>query len=281
MSYQPSPPVRQGQTPVSLLSSAERLPPEVRDYSRWRTGLAHRNTDAIGAETRARDCSGTEWSERETLELPEFDPFIIGTFHGCSGFIDDRRSYTTEANDALEDKEAWLIAREVWTGAQGGLSLQSTATDIGGTVGSVRDTIDALVARRQDTVKGGRTFIHLPRIGLGEIEEDVTRSGDRLTLPDGIVIIPGPGYPNTAGDWGPWTDPEDPDSGAAAASGQVWIYATGPIELERGPIEVNDSGDGNAALMNLFEVYVQRPVIARWDTTAVFAGLAAPQRNET
>lgn len=272
--FQPAPPIRQGQTAVNLLTAADQLPPEVRDYDRWKSGLTWRSTVDVAVSV-AGYCDAGEWDERTgSFPTPEFTPFTIRTVHGCEGQVDDG-AYRREAFDALDDKAPWLIAREVWTGSQGQPGFQSAATDVGGG-GNIRDVIAYLVANHQDATHGGRSIVHIPSVASGHTINllDLQRVGDRIVDKSGTVYVFGPGYPNEPGDWGPLSDDEDPDSAAAAASGEVWVYVTGPIEVGRGPQNVLDTGMGVAARMNLFEVQVQEPVIARFDTAHVFAGLA-------
>lgn len=269
----PSPPVRQGTTEVSLLTSADPLPADVAGYNRWRTGLTWRSTVDITAESQPNDCTTFSWAAPTDPTLPVVDTFTIGVVHGCDGRV-DADEFADEGRAALEDKQAWLVGREVWTGADHPQSLQATATLVSGTA-SVRRTIADLVANYQDATKGGRAVVHVPYRALesaaASLLDVVTRVGNRLVMADGTIVVPGPGYPGNAGNWGPLTDDNDPESGAAASSGEVFIYVTGPVQVGLGPVADRSSDRPRA---NQVQALFERQVIARWDPTFVFAGKA-------
>lgn len=268
----PAPAIPQEATEVNLLTSVDPLPAERAAYDEWRRGLTWRSSVDITAESQPHGCTDVMWSERnDDLELGAQGPFTIGTVHGCESLtLSEEALYEREGREALEAKQAWLIAREVWTGAQGGASLQSTGSSIGGS-GSVSDVVSALVANHQDATQGGRSIVLMPYLGLDKMTERVTRVGNRLQMVDGTIVVPGPGFPNAPGNWGPLTDDDDPESGAAADDGEVWIYVTGPMQVAMSEIKVAPT---RWTTGNLFQVHSQRQVIARWDPSHVFAGLA-------
>jgi hypothetical protein len=264
---QPAPAIRQGTPEVTLLTSARPLPPEVRDYDKWRAGLSHRSTQTIAADARAICVTGDKVARDETAAIPEFLPFDAYVVHGCDGFVDEAQ-YRREAVDALEDRLAWIIGRELWTSGESP-SLQSVGQDIGGN-GGVISVANYLIANMEEATKGGQVFLHVPSLAAGLLVRDgyVNRSGNRLLTGSGHVVVPGPGYPFSPGDWGP-------TASTPSASGQVWMYATGPVEV--GVTEqavVTDVGRGTAARMNLFEVYATKQAIVRFDIDYVFAAVA-------
>lgn len=263
----PAPPVRQGNPEVTLVSSANELPVDVRPYEQWRTGLAARGVSLITADARAL-CASGDLATVTAATDGEFEPFTVYVMHGCEGYVDEM-AYRAEANAALADKTAWQVARELWTGTQSGNpSLQSSGVDLGGTA-DISNVVAALIANMEAELSGGQVFVHVPSIALPGLTNTnmVTRSGARLLTPQGHVVIPGPGYPSAPGDWGP-------DASAVAASGEVWVFATGPVEYAEGPVTVRDVGQGVAARMNLFEVHVTKPVIVRFDPSKVLAAKA-------
>lgn len=257
----PAPPIHQGTAEVTFLTSVDPLPATVADHDAWRTGLIWRSTADVLAETQAYNCTAFEWSAYNTLAIPDIDPFLVGVVHGCDGHVNETE-YRAEAEAALEAKQAWLIAREVWMGADHAESLQSAATTVSGT-GDPLDVIDNLIQNHQDATKGGRSVVHVPRTLLGLLDDRLTRVGNRLQLADGTVVIPGPGYPTGSGAYGP--------DGASQTASQQWIYVTGPIEAALSPITTFPTRTPD---QNQVTVYVQRAVIARFDPTFVMAGLA-------
>ena len=101
------------------------------------------------------------------------------------------------------------------------------------------------VANYQDATRGGRAVVHVPYRALesasASLLDVVTRVGNRLVMADGTIVVPGPGYPGNAGNWGPLTDDNDPDSGASVLSGEVFVYVTGPVQVGLGPVSDRSS----------------------------------------
>ncbi len=265
---QPAPSIGQGLPDVTLLTSASPLPPEVRDFDRWRSGLGHRSVTGIVADSRTV-CATGNWAARAAGgDTIEFFAVEHGTIHGCEGLVDEA-AYTREAVQALDDKLPYLVARELWAGGESGNpSLQSTATSIGGS-GDITNVCAYLIANMEETLDGGRVTLHVPSLALpGLLNSNfVTRVGSRLLTPTSHVVVPGPGYPSSPGLWGP-------DGSIATEDGQVWVYATGPVEVALEPdTRVTAIGGGLAARRNSFDVWAQRFAIARFDTATVLAGL--------
>lgn len=264
---QPAPAIRQGTPEVTLLTSAQPLPPEVRDYDKWRSGLSHRSTQTIEADARALCATGDKVGRATDADIPEFLPFDAYVVHGCDGFVDEAQ-YRREAAAALEDRIAWIVGRELWTSGENP-SLQSTGVDLGG-AGGVISVANYLIANFEEATKGGQAFLHVPSLAAGLLVRDnyCVRSGNRLLTGTGHVVVPGPGYPFDPGAWGP-------TASTPSASGQVWMYVTGPVQVGLAEqTTITDVGQGTAARMNLFEVYATKPAIVRFDTDFVFAAVA-------
>src|SRR5690606_6644305 len=91
-----------------------------------------------------------------------------------------------------------------------------------------------------------QAYLHAPSLVVDQLVDlgFAKRVGNRILTVPGHVVVPGPGYPWSPGDWGPLTDPENPESDhLAAAAGQVWLYVTGPVELKLGDPYRQDSGE--------------------------------------
>lgn len=267
----PAPAVQLGSPEVTLLTSAYDLPEEIGGFDAWKSGITSRSTSSITADARAQCATGDLATAAADATPGEFEPFTPYIVHGCEGFMDDKleRQYRREAMDALDAKLAWQVSRELWTGTKtGNPSLQSTATDIGGQ-SDVSNVAAHLIATYQDEVEGGQVFLHVPLTGIPALTNTgfVTRSNGRLVTADGHIVVPGPGYPTATGSWGP-------EGASAAASGEIWMYASSPVEYAQGSVDVQDVGAGTAMRQNLTELYVRRPVIYRFDVDSVLAALA-------
>ena len=101
------------------------------------------------------------------------------------------------------------------------------------------------------------------------------RQGNRFVTEGGHIVVPGPGYPNSPGNWGPLDDLEDPDSGATSGDGEAFIFITGRIEAAEPHVEpATKDKSSHHARMNEFVATARAITIARFDPCCVFAALA-------
>jgi hypothetical protein len=180
------------------------------------------------------------------------------------------------AVETLKAKTPYAVARELWTGAESGSpSLQSTATDVSAASAQPAEVVLSELGANFDECSGGaQPTFHVPSRLIYQLmgTQVVTRVGDRLMTPTGGIVIPGPGYPNTPGEWGPNASPGPVES----AEGEAFIYVTGPVELDFS--ETWESGSGEPpvatfARLNRSELFVQRDAIFRFPTCCVFGAL--------
>jgi len=271
----PAPATRLEPTEVNILTSADPLPASVASFDRWRTGLAPRNLYTVSGNTWPVDCVTDPETLKDDLSedlggITEFVPFTIYTHHGCEGRV-DVEAYRSEALAVLDQQTSFQIAKELWTGAtSGNPSLQSTANDLTGFIGSVgiRDAAAILIAAFETYTKGAKATLHVPQGSLYELADAlfITRQGNRLVTPNGHVVIAGPGYPSdyTCGPTG--SDP--------ITDGQCYLYVTGCVEVAAHTNVVLGSEEnfgGAYARQNLVEFYAERMAIYRFPTVPVFA----------
>ena len=265
-------------TEVSVLTSALPLPPEARPFDVWRGGLASRDTSNLTAYSEALVCPDPEREAYapEAANLTSFYPLKINLPHGCKGFIDDEDRWRVEVDAALRAKIAWHVARELWTGTKtGSASFQNSTTGTSTTDPLAPiSAISAAVADYEACSQGAQAWIHVPSVLIHTLSQlgYIERHGDRLLTIEGNVVVPGPGYPNAAGNWGPLADVEDPESGAEAAAGEAWLYVTGPVEAaEPHFIGPDASAEQHHRRQNEFLVTARAVTIARFPTGCVFA----------
>lgn len=214
----------------------------------------------------------------------EFRPWEFYASWECTAAAGEAyRNALKAARVSLEAKTPFALARELWTGElSGSLSLQSTAVDVTGGTGATDAVVTAnsLVANFQDCTQGAQAFLHVPSVLMEQLYDRryVTRVGDRLLTPTGTVVIPGPGYPNTAGEWGPAASPGNLESD----EGEAWMYVTGPVEVavtKPGEDRSHDPSDGvpsgTFGRLNRSAVYVSRQGLFRFPPCCVFGALAA------
>lgn len=267
---EPAPSLDLGVPEVSLLTSAE---PVDADFDVWRAGLGSYSGRSIASGLRGvcDEVYDTE-DTSDTREWGAFNPFEIYTVHGCQGSgLSEEDVFLQEAEDALAVREAWMLARELWTGAASGSpSLQSTGTDIGVTTPTDPTNMASyLIANTEDAIKGGQVYLHVPSTVVAAIIDSnfAIRQGNKLVTPTGHVVIPGPGYPNAPGDWGP--------TGAdASTDGEFWMFATGRVEYALGTVDSAIVSHDSTLRWGNLEIEASRPAILRFDVDHVYAGMA-------
>lgn len=82
---------------------------------------------------------------------------------------------------------------------------------------------------------GAQGVIHAPRLAIGSIGKHTSASGNRQVTKLGCPVAYGGGYQNLA------------PGGGAAAAGTVWVYATGPVLVNRSGID-SQPGTGPAGV---------------------------------
>jgi hypothetical protein len=199
------------------------------------------------------------------------DPFVVYEGYECSAGGGEPVSAAWDHVDARLER-GWRrgLERAFWTGAdQDGntfrmsLSGGGAATPNGSTAVEVSRAVEILEQYMADHVSCLPTLHasvglgpHMARRGLIGEDGGVLRtwSGSRVAL--------GAGYPRT----GP--------SGAAAAAGTAWMFASGPVKVLTGPVmHVPDRGDLAGAvdrLVNDVAVFALKPF-----ATMYACGLAA------
>ncbi len=251
-------------------------------YDRWKTGVGARSLACIPAFTEA-GCGPIDPEDPEAVrEDPaegstyEFLPGRTWLPHGCAGFVDDEPEWEKEARAALDAKLPYHAARELWTGEEtGNPSLQSVGQDISSvTPVKVKAAMGLVIANYEECTQGILGFIHVPSTGLVSLVDDgiVKRVGNHYETAAGHRVVPGPGYPQSPGTWGPTTD-DDPD-GIAAPDGAMWIYMSPPVELAGPHYKLAQPKGEREDRLNRFDVIDEAWFIYRFDPCCVFAALA-------
>jgi hypothetical protein len=164
--------------------------------------------------------------------LPWVSQFPFGVVAGVrckpvGASVDELRD---AARAILRLSEQYAVERALWRGGVWpagtvGEFLARNPTILSATPVSVKAAIgmleDALVG-----MSGGVGVIHAPRLALGALTADwpVRQSGGRiLTMVDTPVVFGG-GYDGSA-------------PGGGRPAGTAWVYATGPVQVTRGPVQ--------------------------------------------
>lgn len=221
---------------------------------RWRAGITW-TPEPCGGEGGTFDpsCGGPTVDisgDKSTVKVPEvyvafgvFEPESCSTF-GWAGVDTDQR-----ARRAITVDEAKQVENELWKGtraqAAGNLDNRWLARNVaapdgnppavtqlngGAATAALRALADLEVAIAAGR-SGGRCMIHATRrtVTYWIHEQVLYRSGNvLLTVCSDTIVVPGEGYDGSA-----------PDGTLPAANNNsAWAYATGPIEIFRGAVEM-------------------------------------------
>jgi len=230
-----------------------------------RSGGAH-NPCATGTN---REKNGMQ--ERPD-ELPEFASFTIYETLECTARsigveFDYWASLTVQALRAVESK---LIEEEFAKGTRvptnPHLALVPTTSDVAIQVlngGAAMGVVPALALLEQSAaVTGAAHLVHIdPATSVKAASQQLVydQNGNCYLYGTGSRVVVGTGYVGA-----------EPDGEALADATHSWVWATGPVEIRRGPIRVNPPTVGEA--MNTVDnnnditLRAERDVVVSWDT---------------
>ena len=252
----------------------------------WRTGVEFRTPESMqgAADSTCRTSESPDRYDPDEITRAEFQPMSVYFPYGCSGFVDED-AFKQEALDKNHSNIAFQVAREIWTGAAtGNPSLQSppggTSTDDGAQV-LVQDddgvspttAVSLALASWEECAQGGIAMAHVPGVLIPDLIDKglVSRVGGRLVTPVGHLVSPGPGYPQSAGAWGPRTAATP--AGEAAAAGEAWVYVSSVVEID-GPYDVTIQHTHTEFWKDRENRFLTMPeawVAYRFDPSCVFA----------
>ena len=174
----PSPPVRQGTSEVTLLTSADPLPADVAGYDRWRTGLTWR-PPSTSPPNRSRTTA------RPSHGPPQPDPTSRWSTRSPSGSSTGATarstptSFAVEGRAALEDRAGVADRpRSVDRRRPSPVAAVDRHAGVGYGIGAPHRRRS--VANYQDATRGGRAVVHVPYRALesasASLLDVVTRS---------------------------------------------------------------------------------------------------------
>lgn len=168
------------------------------------------------------DCSPVDFYEdRERIiqqTLNRFESYQVErTF--WTGLAPERNSSGGIAGGVLPHLAANAAVTEVALGRT--ITLQQSAVVPTGTAVNAVNAL-GLLEQQLANCLNGTGVIHVPQALMPDLALLVQKQGNRLVTPNGNIVAVGAGYPGTS------------PSGAAPASGTVWMYATGPVFCYRG-----------------------------------------------
>jgi hypothetical protein len=248
----------------------------------WQRGIAWQSPCVTGAST-YDEClivtgSGSApapaaKAESVDLSLRGATAFTVYARFDCSpvGTAGEREEL---AEQALAASQGWQVERAVWTGTAGGQDVvfprlagdtaavytqgassvllqspvvtgNSTATDAVAGLG----ILEGLLA----DCHAGVGVIHVPQRALPTLWPLLKAQGGRLKTLGGNDVAVGAGYPGSGPD------------GEDAASGEAWLYGTGPVFAYRGErLSIREPRDALDRANNTLSLLAERSFAVGW-----------------
>jgi hypothetical protein len=200
-------------------------------------------------------------------------PFTVYAQFDCSPVGLDRAR--DKAEEALARGESYQIERAFWTGQAAGTNniafphLAHTGQEIpdaqgillqspvvtGGGAYPITQGLGVLEGLMADCLNG-QGVVHVPPRVLPKLAGAmaVTARGGTLTTSNGNLIAVGNGYPGTS------------PLGQAAATGEAWIYGTGPVVVYRSEPQFSRYGAETLdRTENTIRLLAERTALVAWD----------------
>lgn len=264
-------------TAATLLTSAR--PPTDPD-ARWELGMAWR--PEICVQISAYDyCAdtGSTLPADDVNALVYYRPILLRVDFVCSTLY-LRPADTDRARRQLDAATGAQLAAELWTGAvthanpftaptgtqtenasfsRGFAGTLPTVVSPSGGFTSSIEAVGALTQAARTALNGQQCYLHIPDT-LAQLDPyNWRRVGDLLYTEQDDIVVVDAGYPGT----GPAGD---------STTGVAWMYATGPVTVRLGDIDVVD--DDRVILnrqTNRLEAWAHRPVAATFDPCVLYA----------
>lgn len=221
-------------------------------------------------------------------------PFTAYTRFDCSPVgLNDAEQV---ARSALSQTEQFQVERSFWTGIVDGKMLAfphlaANAEVFDGQSILLQSAASIAATGAYDAALGlglledalascynGVGVVHVPVKALPTLAANnlITRDGGRdsvtgqvgrrLRTPNGNLVAVGAGYPGTS------------PAGAAPATNQAWVYATGAVFGYRGPVSYTRARDSIDRGANMMQMIAERTYVLGWDCchVAVLVNLGVP-----
>lgn len=244
---------------VSLLQAARKRDEE---DERWGNGVAFAPFACTPGRTGVYDPCNLSYVKSVAPQTGdvEFLPIAVFGADQCSTIGWRIRDYVERAELALYASESFYYAAELWTSPtvnNTSLTTNPNLTTVAGGPYAPADALMLIENRLAATTTGQRAMIHMRPGVLGAlVEAKVARRVGNLWLDymDNVLVADA-GYPGT----GP--------SGQSASNGNEWMFASGIVEIIRGPVhhfpdvpeqEINRT-------VNQVDVFVDRIAVVMFD----------------
>lgn len=230
---------------VNPLVTVDEPAPEVAGYGLYSAATVLNPTDShtqagVQWESTACGTSGpfqvgcgvqVPWPLRGGQTWVEAHPFGVGAGVDCKLVGTTADHLRDLARTDLRLTEQWAIERAYWTGEVFAVGVDSPhladaerATILSATPVSPARAI-GLLEHAIGQFTGAVGVVHASRLAFGYLKGFVSENAGKMRTELGTRVAFGTGYPGTA--------PDGTDPGA----GVTWLYATGPVLVNLGPVQ--------------------------------------------
>lgn len=265
---------------VGLIISARQ--PDPGDGS-WENGITYEPECNPQTGDPLDICEPGDGDDPAPNSIVEWDAYIIQAGYRCSTFGFRGHDWQPLARRRLVSDEDRQISAELWSGALARANgypnrfLASAEADV--VTDGATSLVDALACLENAIAGcngGQQAMIHATSqvvthwLSFGNL---IRREGNLLlTNARDSIVVPATGYDGS----GPQSPEPAEGQGTpeAPTEGSAWAYATGIIEVRRGPIELLGSPDNPVEwnhTTNKALVVAQRAALASWDACCHFA----------
>lgn len=249
------------------------------DNNDWTGGFIYDTIDG-SVQSSNHTALGSATQESEIVVVNEglpthrfYYPFEVRTTISASTMGVTPAEVLQQATDAINVVIQKNIEAEFWTGAISRLvtpenrSLSqdevTNLTPAGSTTTGIRAKHGLAILERAlgDATIGSKGVIHATRDVASVL--DCANHDNALVTKLGNFVVAGSGYTGSG--------PAD----AAAPAGMAWMYATGPVTVRIGSLNVRPESVGQAvnSLNNSMQYFVDRPAAVTWSTSKLYAVL--------
>lgn len=255
--------------PSSLLTVARQIPG---GFEAWRSGVSWYPNGCVPADGWS-DCDDEARPDEKCDPVPQAvataRPWTIYVPEGGCDDPSPGIDWNGRAASTLNAYRAGQISEELATGEHtpGGVNLEGVAVPIvaPGSV-TVLEALSLLIQARVTAGFQGVSTVHIPA-WLVPSAEAATLIAAGSTAAQGLVrVSTGPGYPGR--------NPTALGAPVAPATGQGWVYTSGPVEYGLGPVSTPMGLAEQRTRLNRSFWIAEQPAIVRVDPCGVFAVLA-------
>lgn len=196
--------------------------------------------------------------EGSGVESPHFASFVSYLPITCSAMsIGDPEEFANRAEIALNAVQSYSVEKQLSQGT--GVATNPFFADAAHTLsaaGATAKSPEVALAYLEEEIgeTGKQGMIHAtPPVVSRWFDQD--RLDSPLVTVNGTRVVSGGGYQGAT-----------PTGRAAAAAGESWVYATGPVEVRLAPIAVLDIKDVLDRSNNDVTFRAERYVLVTWDT---------------